>query len=403
VSEQKLYRNTSASTASTTNWTELTGVETAVNAVGASNITSLTTTRGLYDNATASIFIGTNNGNLFRLNAPLTSAAVTAPDNIKGAAFPAGYISSIATNPRNDDTALVTFSNYGIVSLWWTGNANAATPTWANVEGNLTLPSCRSSIIAVTADGVEYFVGTSVGLFRTTINGASPGTTSWVQDGASEVGNAVVTSLSLRPSDNKLLVGTHGYGMWQTTLSMVILPVTLRDFKGSLNNNSAQLEWSTSSEQNSRQFDVQKSTDGVNYQTIGIVKAAGNSSSQNNYGLRDTRLSENNYYRLKMVDLDAGTAFSRVVLIRKTGVTQNIWVLNNPFHSYIDLRFAKPTTGKTGVELFDVKGKLLVRRTYSGTSGLLRVDLSDILISSGAYILKVSSDGQSFTSRVIKQ
>ena len=33
----------------------------------------------------------------------------------------------------NDDVVLVTFSNYGVTSVFWTGNANAATPTWTAV------------------------------------------------------------------------------------------------------------------------------------------------------------------------------------------------------------------------------------------------------------------------------
>ena len=73
--------------------------------------------------------------------------------------------------------------------------ANSANPTWINIERNLTLPSVRSSAIVITAAGVEYFVGTSVGLFKT----FNPLTTDWMQEGPSSIGNAIVSSLPLDP------------------------------------------------------------------------------------------------------------------------------------------------------------------------------------------------------------
>ena len=183
-------------------------------------ITALAT-KGTYNALTASLFIGTNEGRLYRLDDPANAAAATASEYC--GALPAGaYISSIAVNPRNDDTVVVTLSNYTIANvpinnIWWTGNANAASPTWVGVEGGLSAPSFRSSSIAITNTGVEYFAGTSVGLYRAaTIDGSSPGTTAWTQEGPPDVGNALVTSLALRPVDNRLLVGTHGYGMWAT-------------------------------------------------------------------------------------------------------------------------------------------------------------------------------------------
>ena len=207
-----LYRTTSASTVDPNTWTLMAGIGTAVGA--GNSITAITMTRGAYNTATASLFIGTSNGRVFRLDNPTSAAAAAAtPVNITGTNFPAtGYVSSLAVNPANDDTALVTFSNYGVVSVFYTANANAAAaPTWTNVENNLTLPSYRSSAIVNNAGTLEYYVGTSAGLFRIT---GLPAAGTWTQEGAGTVGNAVVTSLDLRTSDNKLLVGTHGVGMF---------------------------------------------------------------------------------------------------------------------------------------------------------------------------------------------
>ena len=210
-----LYLTASASTVTTGTWTTMTGITTAV---GANSITAIGLSRGAYSAATSSLFVGTSNGKVLRLDNP-TGVPTTAPVDITSAGFPSGaYVSSISVNPTNDSTALVTFSNYAVTSVFWTGDANAALPTWTAVEGTLTLPSFRSSAIVDTGSGVlQYFVGTSVGLYNT---GGLPGSPAWTQEGPSNIGNAVATNLDLRPSDNKLLVGTHGYGMWTANIPL---------------------------------------------------------------------------------------------------------------------------------------------------------------------------------------
>jgi hypothetical protein len=119
----------------------------------------------------------------------------------------------MAVNPRNDDTVLAVLSNYNTQSIWISNNANSAVPTWTSVEGNIAEPSVRSCEIIVKSTGVEYYVGTSVGLYSTvTLSG---GATAWVKEGAgTALEYAIVNSLAQRYSDNVLVIGTHGNGMW---------------------------------------------------------------------------------------------------------------------------------------------------------------------------------------------
>jgi hypothetical protein len=404
ASDSSLYRNTSASSATNGNWTAMTGVQNGI-VLGNSpktQITALATSRGSYSASTSSLFLGTNRGKLFRLDDPANAALATAPVDITGAGFPANaYLSSIAVNPRNDDTVLVTFSNYGVVSVWWTGNANSATPTWQNVEGTFTAPSYRSSAIALSNGNIEYFVGTSVGLYKATINGASPGTTSWLQEGAGDFGNAVVTALALRPADNKLLAGTHGAGMWTTTLALTALPVTILNFDGRLDNNTGLLNWTTSAEYNSKDFELEKSTDGVHYAKMATLTAAGNSNAERKYSYRDIKLSAANYYRLKMNDLDGNNKLSNVVLLRYNESRQNVVILNTPFHNYIDLKFAKPGSQAT-IQLSNVAGVLVAQKIITNPWGQTRWNIPGQL-SSGSYIVRTVVDGEVFTSKTMRQ
>jgi hypothetical protein len=399
ANDNALYRTTSASTVASGTWTSMTGIATAVGA--ANDITALATTRGIYSAATASLFFGTSSGRVFRLDDPTGTAAGTAPVDITGAGFPVGNISSIAVNPRNDDTVLVTFSNYGISSVFWTGTANSAVPVWTAVEGALTLPSYRSSAIALTASGIEYFVGTSAGLYTST---GLPGAVAWTQEGPTEIGNAVVTSLALRKEDNKLLVGTHGHGIWTTSLSIPIVPVTLTEFKGTLQNKNILLQWSTSTETNSRHFELEKSFDGTGYRKIATIPAAGFSNTVKKYSFTDMeKLSEKNYYRLRSVDVDGKNKLSNIVLIKQPDIEQEMIVLGNPFKNNISIRFVKAPETAGELRLTDMAGRLMATQKIAIGQQQIQFILPAGKLSRGVYQLKAEINGRKFIKQVIKE
>jgi hypothetical protein len=229
VNFNRLFRTTSSATVSSSTWTELTGVRSAVNpgnpASGTNiSITALEMSRGDYLSNHV-LYIGTSNGKIFRLNDPRGAPATTSPVNITPVTpVVSGYISDIAVNPNNDDEVMMVVSNYGVTSIFWTTNAKSSTPNWFNIEGNLTLPSFRSCMIVVKKDAgnnpvTEYYVGTSVGLYSAVnIASITPSgsvvNVPWVREGGSVLNFAVINSMDYRPQDNTLLIGTHGNGMY---------------------------------------------------------------------------------------------------------------------------------------------------------------------------------------------
>jgi hypothetical protein len=221
VNFNRLFRTSSASTVTSSAWTELTGVAQAVNPANPASgrtisIRALAFSRGTYATAHC-LFIGTTDGKILRLNDPRNSAPGTVPVNITPAGLQ-GNVQDIAVSPVDDNEVMAVVSNYNTVSIWWTNNAKAASPTWKNAEGDLTLPSVRSCAIVARKDTVgvitmEYYVGTSVGLYSTT-NLANTNSPVWQREGGNLLNFAVVQSLAYRPSDNLLLAGTHGNGMY---------------------------------------------------------------------------------------------------------------------------------------------------------------------------------------------
>lgn len=184
-------------------------------------IRTFATTRGAYNPLSSYLLIGGGNGGIFRLDDPQNATSIDDAINITpfGADTNNGaYVSGLAIHPNDPDTVLVVYSNYGINSIFLTLNARAEEPLWSLVENNLNAHSIRSAAIAEVDGEVIYFVGTARGLYASN----DPLNNDWEIEGVNEIGLAVVSGLVYRTSDSKLLVGTHGNGMFETTVESTL-------------------------------------------------------------------------------------------------------------------------------------------------------------------------------------
>ena len=180
------------------------------------------------------------------------------------------------------------------------------------------------------------------------------------------------------------------------------LPVTLISFTGNLQNSNAILNWKTSIEIQSDYFEVQKSIDGVNFQAIGKVNAAGNSSTLRNYTYTDTKLLDMNYYRLKIVDRDGKFTNSNTVLIRNANASQRFWITGNPFRDKIRINFEKTPKSSVKVELISINGVKVFTKEYAASSQV-EIQLSGKAISNGTYIIRATADDKTYFEKVVKQ
>ena len=107
-------------------------------------------------------------------------------------------------------------SNYNVPSIFRSTDAG---DTWTEIEGNLAGtaalpgPSVRAATIAPQGDGsTVYFVGTSTGLYAT--DALDGGNTTWTRQSPDGIGATVVSHVTSRTSDGRVLVGTHGLGFF---------------------------------------------------------------------------------------------------------------------------------------------------------------------------------------------
>ncbi len=161
------------------------------------------------------VFFGLSNGSVVRVDNANTVASGVA-GVIVGTPVAGNSVSCVAIQNGNDNHILVTYSNYGINSVWESTNALSAAPTFTSVEGNLPDMPVRWALFS-PLNSAQALLGTEVGAWSTDLlNG---GATNW---GASSSGlaNTRVEMLQIRSSDNLVAAATHGRGLFTSDVFM---------------------------------------------------------------------------------------------------------------------------------------------------------------------------------------
>jgi len=193
-----------------------------------------------------------------------------------------------------------------------------------------------------------------------------------------------------------VLQGTIGEfsSFYFSNSAIITLPLNLLTFRGSLQNSTTLLEWETANEANTSKFIVERSTDGRNFQQIGTVLAAGNSSVNNKYSFTDydvTRQSSSTvYYRLKMIDMDESFTYSDIVTITLPLTTSRVALYPNPAAHEVNVTITTAVDGKVKWQLIDNAGRIVAHNSLAAKRGNNNVVINLNRLSSGTYFLVVS-------------
>jgi hypothetical protein len=170
------------------------------------------------------------------------------------------------------------------------------------------------------------------------------------------------------------------------------LPVEWLYFHAELDQGVVNLEWATGSEIHSEDFEIQRSQNGIIWDAIDRVQAAGYSSSQLTYQSKDyAPLSGVSYYRLKQNDFDGQFEYSEVKVINNMG-DQELMVkaFPNPSNGRFSLQANSEDVDR--MRLFDISGKEFSENmdVKIVTGFLSLVDISNL--PSGIYVLWVGNN-----------
>ena len=183
-------------------------------------------------------------------------------------------------------------------------------------------------------------------------------------------------------------------------LSSVPTPVTLESFNVNRAKNGIVLDWVINKEINNKGFEIQKSDDAENWNTIGFVKSQsenGNNIGRLYYSYTDEQpFTGKNYYRLKQMDMDGRSEYSPVRQL-SYGTKGQINLFPNPVKEnlYID-----GLEKNDVVKIYDPSGRIV----FEYSAMLYAAEISMNHLPKGVYYLEISSDGKArLKSKIVKE
>ncbi len=249
-------------------------------------------------------------------------------------------VTSVTFNPLQLTQAYLTTETQG---LWISNNMNAATPTWSLVS--------------------NYDFRQPERVFFNPFNPA------------------------------EMWVTSFGNGLKVGSVSGPVA-VSIMNFSGTRDRNLSKLRWTTANEQACDVYEIERSTDGMNFEKIGSV--TGNPGYNNHYNYEDNIAGSALYYRIKVNSISGNILYSNVVLLKSVNMNlKEIRLMQNPVTgNTIQLQTNMQETGELIFVLNDLSGKKIMSQTKIINVGINQLNLSlPTTCRNGIYVLRIHGMG----------
>ena len=349
-----------------------------------------------------------NNGN----SAPYNSDIFCQRINASGAAqWTANGVALCTASGDQYDINLIPGGSGGVVATWyderssfrvyaqklngsgvaqWTANGKAVANETGDFEYTASPDATNSSMLVAWTGG---------GNVKAQKINVADGTLAWNTDGAlvcGRIDNQSEPSVTHNGGSGAIISWTDdrnsisGDDIYANRVQANgTLPLTLITFEAQLINKDVLLQWTTSSEQSTSHFDIERSTDGNNFSVIGNVNAAGNSSSTIKYSFPDDNpAAGTNFYRLKMVDKDGRYSYSKTVAVQVQSI-KSLRVYPNPASDALYIETSAANENAI-IQIIDLAGKK-VKEQKLVLTGNTQVDISNLPKSIYKILIKTGT------------
>jgi surface protein len=208
--------------------------------------------------------------------------------------------------------------------------------------------------------------------------------------------NAVAARTNLTGPKGWTITGDAPSG----TVCSSTLPVTWLYVNGNMQNGQAIIKWATATEYHTDKFEIDHSTDGINYQPIGTKQAAAFSNTIHHYSFTHSSPAiGNNYYRIKEWDLDGSYNYSSVVLLRNTNNQPKITLSPNPvvdqlqvFCHSVEIQY---------IQVMSINGRVLLSQQVNKANSTHTINLA--YVPAGMYVLRLITSTETSSYTFIKK
>ncbi len=276
-----------------------------------------------------------------------------------------------------------------------------------NLGGGYVDYNTAGTGLKITDDGGGWFSGIN-------ISGVGyPGIDTSAKDVMFTVVNTNISTLSVRIGANNTsssgevrLRSVYFKKYTYTSSPFSTLPVHLISFQGNMNkNNKVTLNWTVADNEIANYFEIERSFNGRDFTTVGVVFASEKMGTENYTYYETTSGTDKVMYRLKMIDKNHEVDYSRILIFQlKATIANNIKIIGNPVNDKLTFSYTSPATQVIDVKIFDMSGRVVVSNKVNSLEGsnVISLPLSSTF-KAGMYVVEVNNGTELQSSKFVKQ
>jgi hypothetical protein len=305
------------------------------------------------------------------LSAATCTAIVNNGNWTNGASWSCGH------QPANNDVVIIPDTITILISTNMSGNTDILQ---LHIYGILEFNSGKIGMGA--GSGVSIYTGGKI------INTGGGGNSS----------NIVIGGTTVWKASDGTVTGPTSFGI------PVPLPVELIYFTGNNSEGQVTLSWQTAQETNNDHFEIQRSSDGVNYTVIGEIKGSGSLNYPVEYSYTDENpLPGIVYYRLLQVDTDKRYSISNAIAINVSGNDMNLSIAPNPVtDGSFEITANVGKASEVTISISNSQGSELFTQSISGST-IISVTNNSLNLVSGIYIVSIKNGHTIIHNKIIVQ
>jgi hypothetical protein len=220
----------------------------------------------------------------------------------------------------------------------------------------------------------------------------------WASLGGVTTGNVTttgtVTSNIVSTFNNTFTLGSTAY----------VLPLSIVSFTGNRSGSYNSLNWTIANEVNVLHYELQRSTDAVNFTTINIQNAKNNNGTAL-YNYDDVAAMQSKvYYRLKCIDNNGDIKYSGIVIIEANqNSRKDLYVIKNPVNDKIDIYAGVQVKGMYSYTLANAAGQIVQAGTMDiKIQGVYSIKFNSA-VAPGIYMLLLRSNDNVLQKSILKE
>lgn len=180
------------------------------------------------------------------------------------------------------------------------------------------------------------------------------------------------------------------------------LPVELLYFNATVQAQISILTWATATEENNAYFDIERSTDGMYFETIGQVKGKGTTYQIQEYSFVDeSPVNGENYYRLRQMDFDGESEYHKIAIVTITNdLKNNITIMPINVSDQLNILFNEIIDTKVETSIITLHGQIVKSTIINKNENHHTIDVSEL--STGLYFIRMNVDNTIITKKFMK-